>query len=594
MAGIDPNVDAENRTRNKQVIQSHSPHSPSGDPESACLYCNDPKCGGHKHLDKKPKSQIWQTVQGNKKLDWRHRLDDPNAFINEDQHKRIGQTHHAIRENPTLKGAVKNERAHVIGSRVRMTYEPDYEAVGQDMEWAQMMSELVEDLWERDMEDPTYCWNDASGSQTFSEQMGLAHQEYVGSGEIFGVFIEEGRAGRDNRPMDTTFQFLDVSRLSTPANKIGRTNIVNGKKVNRNGRVTRYYVADEIPGSTISNRFTMRARLGRTQRHRPINPFNEWNSPQAVHWYDKERAGQQRALPELVSALKRVGMMNTFEETMLDAAVRDAAFAMWVESEFPNMGQAFSANPGITPKQYIDEGMGQMMSVRSSFYEKQKLELQHGSGRIPQLMPTESINSITPGTPSEAIAPFGNNMSTAIARAMGVDPYTYTGRMEGVNFSTIRAALLQTWQNRRYKRDGIFNHIGTPRFHVWFEEKIARGEIRMPIDSNRTLSHLNFFFNNRRALTMVEFHGPGLEQIDQIKGFRAQEGAINCALQTRTKYYISYTDTTFRKAVKKIAFENQILRDEGLGDYIKAGSGRSIGTQSNDRVPDGTTENRSN
>ena len=176
---------------------------------------------------------------------------------------------------------------------------------------------------------------------------------------------------------------------------------------------------------------------------------------------------------------------------------------------------------------------------------------------------------------------------------MGVDPYTFTGRMEGVNFSTIRAALLQTWQNRKYKRDGIYNHIGTPRFIVWFEEKIARGEVRMPIGSNRTLSHLHFFFQDRRALTMVEFAGPGQEQIDAIKGFRAQEGALNCGLQTRSNYFTQYTNTTFRKATNRMAYEKKLMHDLGLSEFLKGNNAepRAVGTAQNDRVQEPANSN---
>lgn len=567
----------------KRMSNVHTVAHKGDKPESGCSYCGSDKCGGHHFEGKKKKSQIWQTVRDNNQLDWRHRHDDPNAFVSPDEQiKKIGQVEHALRENPTVKGAVKNERAHTIGYKVRLTYEPDYEALGQDIDWAMRFSAQVEDLWERDMEDPVYCWGDASGSQTFSEQMGLAHNEICGTGEALGLFFEEPKRGSGNRPVDTTFSFADVSRLTTPQNKLGKTNIVHGKQVNKHGKLIRLYVADEIPGSTMANRFTNAARHRPTNRHTPIKPFNDWNSPQAVHYFDKERTGQHRAIPELAAALKRIGMMNTFEETMLDAAIRDAAFAMWVESDSPNMAQAFSSNPGMSPKQYVNETVGEMTKIRNKYYEKQKLELQHGRGAIPQLMTHEHLHMNTPSTPSEAIAPFGNQMSTAIARAMGVDPYTYTGRMEGVNFSTIRAALLQTWTNRRYKRDGIFNHIGTPRFVVWFEEKIARGEIKMPIDSNRTLSHLNYYYNNRRALSMLQFHGPGQEQIDAIKGFRAQEGALACGLQTMQGYYHSYTDTTFRKAARRTKYEHETLRDMGLGYLIKNRKG--VGGASNDRV----------
>ena len=572
-------ADADRLTKGKVTKQIKE----GGD--NGCNFCNNPSCGGH-HPELKEEISMLQSVRDMPELDWRQQLSHPDDFTLKDFHNRMGATQQVIRDNPVIRGAVKNERAHTIGSRVRLTYEPDYEKLGLSIEWQAEMAALVEDLWECDMEDPIYTWNDAAGCNTFSGQMGLAFMECTGAGEVLGIFVEDEQE-KDHAPIDTRFLLLDVSRLSTPLDKRDKARdlrIVEGKKLNKYGNALGYYISNEMPNTNCFNRFSVMARSADKLKWDFIPKFNEWNGPQVVHWYDKERAGQNRSVPDLASALKRTHMLEIYEETVLDAATRDAAFAMWVESDMPNVGQAFNQNPGMSPAEYVEEVMGAQMNARSEYYADRDVHLKSGKASLPQMMTTETIKNLSPGSPNDNHVNFDRAMQTAIGRSLGVDPYTFTGDMTNVNFSTVRASLLQTWTNRNFKRDQIFTQIGTPIFVNWFEEKIARGEIRFPINSNRTLSHLNYFYKNRRALTMVDFCGPGQEHIDPIKGFKSQDGAIARGLQTRSDYYKSFTQTTFRKAVRKLKYEKQVLRECGLDEFIHAST--PINSQANDRVSD--------
>lgn len=555
--------------------------------DNGCEYCNNPHCNGyHEGVNPDKEVSMLQSVSDMPELDWRQKLSHPDDFTLKDFHDRMGATQQVIRDNPIIRGGVKNERAHMMGSKVRLTYEPDYEKLGLSIDWQAEMAAQVEDLWECDMEDPIYNWNDAAGCNTFSGQMGLAHMEASGAGEVLGVFVEDEKE-QDHAPFTTRFLIIDVSRLSTPFNKRSRSReerIVEGKKLNKFGASEGFYISNEMPNTNCFNRFASMARNASKLKWDYIPKFNEWNGPQVVHWYDKERAGQNRAVPDLASALKRTHMLEIYEETVLDAATRDAAFAMWVESDMPNVAQAFNQNPGMSPADYVEQVMGAQMDARSEYYTDRDIHLKSGKASLPQMMTTERIRNLSPGSPNDNHVNFDRAMQTAIARSLGVDPYTFTGDMTNVNFSTIRAALMQTWTNRNYKRDQIFTNIGTPIFVNWFEEKIARGEIRFPIKSNRTLSHLNYFYKNRRALTMVDFCGPGMDHIDPIKGFKAQDGAIASGLQTRSDYFKQFTPTTFRKAVSKLKYEKKVLEDCGLTEYVN--SNKPADTQANDRVSD--------
>ena len=559
-----------------------------------CLYCGDENCDKSHNtgIPKKHEGQLIQSVRNVPEIDWRRNFGDPNDFVQDNFLENLGLTHQFVRENPMVKSTLKNERAHAIGFHVRLSYTPDYEHLGLDIKWKMEAAAQIEDMWERDMEDPVNCWSDAAGIQTFSEQMGTSFLEGQHSGEALNLFREEPNA--DHRPFSTSMGAFDIARLSTPYNKRSDKNYIAGKRVDNWGRPFRYFISSELP-CTYGNRFTTYARSRRKLTWKPITPQNEWGQAQLAHWFDKERAGQHRATSDLVAGLKRGHMLTTLEETVLDSAARDAAFSMWVQSNSPNVGQAFSVNPGLRPGDFVEEVLGASVKSRTDFYADRKLELKAGQGMLAQLMTDEQLMTNAPTSPNDNHVNFGRAMMTALARALGVDPYTFHGDMTNVNFSSLRASFMQTWTNRRYKRDAIFTHMGMPYFAVWLEEKIARGEFVIPGVGRRRRTQLNFFYNNRRALTMCEFNGPGEESIDPIKGYKAQSGAIKDGLQTRDNYYKRYTNTTFRKALALLKAEREALIDADLGMFVgevqEDGSppDNGVGNQANDRVQDNET-----
>lgn len=559
---------AEARKRTKNVKTSKS---------SSCQFCDNPKCNGDHSTKKKNKNDgnLLQQIKGNKEMDWRERFGHPDEFISQDFNERLGHVHQLYRDNPLVHGAIQNERAHTVGWNVRLSYEPDYKHLGFEIDWKMEAAHLIEDMWERDMEDPVNCWNDTARCQTMSGQFGTAFMSASHSGEFLGLMYPENRP--DDRPWSMSVALIDIARLSNPTDRLMDENVRMGKRLDSRGRPTTYYIASELPGITCYNRFSSMVRRRAELSWTAVRPFNSWGSPQMFHWFDKERPDQTRGVADLASSLKRSHMLESYEETIIDAAIRDASFSMWIESNSPNVGQAFSTNPGLSPGDFVEEVLGATMSARQSYYADRNLELEAGKGLLAQLMTDEEVKSTSLGSPNDNHVNFGRAMQTAIARSLGVDPYTFHGDMTNVNFSTIRAAWLQTWMNRYYKRDQLFNYMGQPIFQVWLEDKIARGEFVIPGIRTTRRRQLNFFYENRRALTMVEFCGPGMESIDPIKGFKAQQGAILCGLQTRDQYYKQFTNTTFRKATARLKYEQEYLASLGLDEFTVKGSVKGRG-----------------
>lgn len=571
-------ADARKRTKNVKTTP-------------ACEFCNNPRCNGdHSRSSKKTKDgQLLQQIKDNPNLDWRQKLGHPDQFTSDGFDDRLGQVHQLFRDNPTIRGAVKSERAHTIGWQVRLAYTPDYSHLGLDIGWQMEAAALIEDMWERDMEDPVNCWNDASQCQTMSGQFGTGFMSASHSGEILGVMYPEDKP--DNRPWSMSVGLIDIARLSTPLEYAQDDGVRQGKRLGAKGQTKTYYIASELPGVSCYNRFSSMARRRKELTWTPVRPFTSWGSPQLFHWFDKDRPDQSRGVSDLASSLKRSHMLETYEETIIDSAIRDAAFSLWVQSNSPNVGQAFSTNPGLSPGDFVEEVLGATMKSREDYYASRDLELEAGRGLIAQLMTDEELKSLSLGSPNDNHVNFGRSMQTAIARSLGIDPYSLHGDMTNVNFSTIRAAWIQSWQNRYYKRDQIFNYMGQPIFQVWLEDKIARGEFVIPGIRTTRRRQLNYFYQNRRALTMVEFCGPGMESIDPIKGFKAQQGAILCGLQTRDQYFKQFTNTTFRKATARLKYEQEYLRELGLDEFTVRGSvkgGSDIGGGLSDRVDSNT------
>lgn len=545
--------------------------------EKACSYCGDLKCESECVFDFESKKKR-KNVRPVDNLDdilvdkWEPGLFDANDAIIPTRDEDVARTQALQRTDPMVAGNFRQERAQTIGARVRMAYRPDFETLGLDTVWQDEISEQMENLWELYMEDPYNCYNDASGMSDFSGQMGLCMMEFQSTGEVLGVF--KNKSKEKGRPFDSALSIIDSSRLVTPPEYAASGSVKKGVRVNSDGKPIKWYIHREHPHGFYKFSQALRRQREEKGRKKPrrnydsVDKMYPWGKPKLFHYFDRERAGQNRAKPHIASALRKIKGLQQYDDVTLQAAYRDAVFAVWMESQDPNIGQAFATTAGAhrPPEETYKKMHLAAKQVRNLGNERRA---QLGGRDVTQFTPGETLHSMRGGFNRQGQQEFVKSFMWHFAKALEVDPASWSGDFTDQSFSSIRASLIATLASRNYKQNRILRACGYPCFSVFLEEMIAGGYVDMPISSNRRIRHLDYFYKNRRALSMADFYGPGQDFVDQIKGQKMWESRVQCGMGTRTDFFRKHTDTTLREYAREAEREERLLKDRNLGHMIK-------------------------
>ena len=530
-----------------------------------CLHCRSDKCNGCTKSEENPTRPI--TAGGDIALnalkDWRAGLWSANT-TQKDRNIVVARNQAMMRDDALYAGATRQERSIVVGPNVRIKIRPDYrklrsDGLNVDREWAQEFALEARRQWICDMEDSTRKWVDASQKQTFSHFLGLAWMEWIGSGEILVLSVPED--GPSERPMLNSWAMIDPARLSTPTNLLHRQDITYGVRESKTAAPIAYFIADyhpDLSDPSCANSVAFRSLIkrkhggkGPEERWRRYTPRFSTGRPQVIHFFDKDRANLTRQKPAFAAALKEHFSASTYSEAALDAAVRDARMAMWIESSDPHLWQAFATGQDDIAG-CINELYGSYHEAKAELHENSPLTI--NDTVIPQLPMNEAIRTNALGSPSDNHPDFLKSMLMYGARALELSQQTFRGDASDANFSALRHATVMDWYSRMYKRDLLFNYVGKPIYMSWFEDKVLMGDLDMPVSGTR-LRKYNWFLKNRSVFSDITFYGPGQVGIDDQKQYNTIRMKLQDGSMTREQYYFEYTNDYLEDAADQLEYE---------------------------------------
>lgn len=256
-------------------------------------------------------------------------------------------------------------------------------------------------------------------------------------------------------PFGFTLQPLEVDHLDYDYNTV----LANGHEVrmgvefDADGRVTTYHVFSKHPGDNIQPR-----------RQRLAIPASE-----IIHVYLPERIGQTLGLPHLVSAMLRLNMLGGYEEAELTAAREGACKGGYIQNE--------------KPENYLgdeeDADQNQVMDMEP--------------GVIRELAPGQTFIEHDPKHPSTAYNDFIKGVLRGLAAGLGVSYTSLANDLEGVNYSSIRAGLLEEREEWKSLQNWLIEDLHEEVFADWLEMSLSAGAIRLNNGSALPVSRLEKF-----------------------------------------------------------------------------------------------------
>lgn len=212
------------------------------------------------------------------------------------------------------------------------------------------------------------------------------------------------------------------------------------------GKEVAYHLLDTHPGE---------AMFGGRQRRRRVEAST--SSGSIIHVFIPERIRQSHGVPWIQSAMTRLNMLGGYEEAEMVAARVGAC-----------KGGFFYSENG---EQYEGEGKDAAGNTVS--------ELE--PGQFEQLPQGVKFEKYDPTHPNSQFGPFIKACLRGIASGIGMAYNSLANDLEGVNYSSIRAGLLEEREEWKMIQNWFIETVIEPIFEEWLEMAIISGQVDLPM-----------------------------------------------------------------------------------------------------------------
>lgn len=292
-------------------------------------------------------------------------------------------------------------------------------------------------------------WNDFAGSKSCDISRRLNLRQFCNA--IVNTVPKDGEAlvriwrGPVAGKWGIALQFLDAEHLDIRMNSDlgdGRR-IVMGVELDEFDRAIAYWFKSSLVDEIVPRRAT--------PRHYRIA------AEDILHVFLEEDGLQIRGLPWFAPSLKSMKMLHGYFQDAEKAARVGANASIFIKSP--------SGDETVAGSIQRDDG---------------DLEIEFDDDLIGhQLRSDQELVDFDPRYPHEQFDDFVKSMIRRIAAGLPAMNYHTLGNdLEGVNFSSIRSAELETREAWKALQEWLFDNFVTPVFLAWLESALLNGQLR--------------------------------------------------------------------------------------------------------------------
>ena len=421
-----------------------------------------------KQLFNKLKSSAWDGAgSGRRVMYWQPERGSINSLISHNLETLRSRSRDMVRKNPYAANIVDTIVSNCVGTGIK----PQSKA--KDAEFRKKVQELW--LW----------WTDEADSNLVSDFYGLQAlvcRSMIEGGECFVRL--RNRKPEDGFSVPLQLQVLESEHLDNKSNQtLANGNIIrNGIEFNRLGQREAYYLFREHPGE---------GSFGESVRV----PASE-----VLHIYKSKRPGQIRGEPWLSTVLLKLYELDQYDDAELvrkKTAAMFAGFITRLDSEASILGEGESNEQGVALSG-LEPGTMQLLD------------------------PGEDIKFSEPSDVGGSYEAFMRQQLRAIAIGMGITYEQLTGDLTNVNYSSIRAGLIEFRRRCAMLQHNIMVfQFCRPVWNRWIELALLSGKLSAPKD-NETLKE-------------VKWIPQGFDWVDPLKDQQAQQMAVRNGFKSRSE-----------------------------------------------------------
>ena len=394
-----------------------------------------------------------------------------------------------VRNDPHAASVVGSMVDNIVGAGIRPQSAVDATALGVTEEQAEQIRRACEAAWER--------WTthaDVARRMTWNDILAHSMRSLIVNGEAFLMPV---RIQRIVSPYDLALEVIEPDRIEYPNNlddPNGRFNRRSGIELGRYGYPAAYWVRVSHPGDGIYERT-------KDKRHRRIRAITEDGQPQFLHLMNCTRPGQTRGEPMLSPALQTFKDLSSYTEAVLTKERVSACHTLFIQRDGDPYSAAVNGADATVANQRIHD-----------------IE----PGMVSYLAPGESVTFGNPAAATSAsYDSFIMRHLRSIGAALGL-PYELVAKdFSQTNYSSARAALLESRRVFTRWQTYLIDHLCRPIYAMVIEEAYLRGEI--PVRD---------FDRNRHLITRTRWVPPSYGFVDPKKEMEAAQIAIDTGLSS--------------------------------------------------------------
>ncbi|MDN5248206.1 MAG: phage portal protein [Wolbachia endosymbiont of Tyrophagus putrescentiae] len=413
----------------------------------------------------KIKSSAWDASgSGRRVMYWQPEKSSINSLLSHNLETLRSRSRDMVRKNPYAANIIDTIVSNCVGTGIK----PQSKAKNAEFR------KKIQELW--------LCWTDEADSNGVSDFYGLQAlvcRSMIEGGECFVRL--RNRKPEDGLSVPLQLQVLESEHLDNKGNQtLANGNIIrNGIEFNKLGQREAYYLFREHPSE---------GSFGESVRV----PASD-----VLHIYKPLRPGQIRGEPWLSTVLLKLYELDQYDDAELVRKKTAAMFAGFITRLDPE------AN-------IMGEGESNEHGVALSGLEPGTMQL---------LDPGEDIKFSEPSDVGGSYEAFMRQQLRAIAIGMGITYEQLTGDLTNVNYSSIRAGLIEFRRRCAMLQHNIMVYqFCRPVWNRWIELALLSGATK----DNKTLKE-------------VKWIPQGFDWVDPLKDQQAQQMAVRNGFKSRSE-----------------------------------------------------------
>ena len=435
--------------------------------------------------------------------EWFPQIRSPDAEINMHRDRMVARSRDLARNSGWASGGIVRILDNVVGTHLRLLAQPDYRALALrfgikafDEVWANEYRQASEALW-RGFSDNPGRFSDVERRFTVGQQfrISLRHKLVDGDALTLPFWLPE-RVGVGGSDYATAFLLVDPDRLSNPYQAMDTKFMRGGVEFDDFGVPIAWHIRQAEQNDWFNAIESMR------WERVPREDEDGW--PRVFHDFDADRAGQHRGLGVFTSVLTHMKMLARYYGVELQQATIAATFGTYVTSPYDpaQIQEAMGAD---------DDGVAELSAYQDlrADWHKTRPALLDGA-RIPTLAPGESIDTVAAAHPHSNFGDFAHEMLCVFAAATGISVEQVTQDWSRTNYSSARAALMETWKTLSRRRAEFALNTATPCYGVWLREAMELGQLPLPAGAPQ-------FIEAAAAYSRCRWLGPARGWVDPTK-----------------------------------------------------------------------------